>query len=105
MLYKKTKMMLPESSARAAITCLGSVLLLGESSLPPTIRLLSVLSTEQENLLKGLYGSWGPIRRVTGILPARLPTFSLFLLVSFGRIFFFRLTIGTPRLEYRGELT
>ena len=47
-------MMLPESSARAAITCLGSVLLLGESSLLPTMRLRSVLSTEQENLLKGL---------------------------------------------------
>ena len=44
------RILLPDSSARTAMTCLGSVLLLSLSSL----RLRSVLSTEQENLLKGL---------------------------------------------------
>ena len=44
------RILLPESSARTAMTCLGSVLLLSRSSL----RLRSARSTEQENRLKGL---------------------------------------------------
>ena len=89
----------PDSSARTAMTCLGSVLPPCPSLplLPPP----PPLSAEPEYLLNGLNGSCGAILIITGALPSLLPTFSLFLLVSLGSCLLVRVTTGScPTLEY-----
>jgi len=88
--------LLPDSSASTAMTCLGSVLPPWPPLLPPP-----PLSAEQEYLLKGLNGSCGAIFIMTGALPSLPPTFSLFLLVSLGSCLLVRVTTGScPTLEY-----
>jgi len=60
---------LPLSSASTAITCRGSVLLPSLMPISSPLRMAFDLSELLENLLKGLNGSEGAIRRVTGLLP------------------------------------
>jgi len=60
---------LPLSSASTAITCRGSVLLPSLMPISSPRRIAFDLSELLENLLKGLNGSEGAIRRVTGLLP------------------------------------
>jgi len=93
----------PDNSASAAMTCLGSVLLVVLcSSLEPRI-LLSLLSPALRCLLKGLYASLGATFIMTGTLSSPRPYLVLFLLVSLGSCFLVRVTFGTPNLDLIGE--
>jgi len=62
----------PLSSARTAITCRGSVLLPSLMPISSPLLIAFDLSELLENLLKGLNGSEGAMRSVTGLLPRPL---------------------------------
>lgn len=94
--------LLPDSSARAAITCLGSVLLW--SSLDCLASLPRSGLRWYEDLLKGLNGSRGPILNKTGTLSSPRPYLPLFLLVNLGSDLLVSEMTGTPSLDLRGEL-